>query len=58
MNPKHSFTKQLLSIVLSIAMILTLLTPTDLTVYADEGEDYDYVVVPQDIVVNQRIQGY
>ena len=45
---KNPFLKHLISIILCMAMVITLLTPTDLTVYADEVEDYDYVVVPQD----------
>ena len=45
---RHPLLKHLISIILCMAMVITLLTPTDLTVYADEVEDYDYVVVPQD----------
>ena len=45
---RHPLLKHLISIILCMAMVITLLTPTDLTAYADEGEDKDFVVVPQD----------
>ena len=45
---KHPLLKHLISIILCMAMVITSLTPTDLTVYAAEGEDKDFVVVPQD----------
>ena len=36
---KHTFSKQFLSMILSIALLITLLTPTNLTAYADQDEN-------------------